>query len=190
MCRFRHDIIRSIIITGVISLLLFLPSCQYLRKQLKIGEYSLKSVREWPRQDSIWVADSPKKVQRGDNVQEQTLKDSVERVISVKKDFEKTLTDSLLSIEAKGNSKKIKATQFHIITGSYSNQGNAEKGARRYTALGYEPIIINAINRDGAEMKLVSVRIFNDYNEAKKFLKSFQKQTNPDAWIFKSILKE
>jgi hypothetical protein len=181
----NHKIIIALLF---LLLILTLPSCRYIKQRLSLGEYSLKAAIKWAKEDSIRVADSLKRAMLEHKVPEQTLADSMEKVISNKKVFEKALTDSLMSIKVQKISKKNKDQKFYIITGSFSNQVNAEKGARKYSVLGYETTILNATNRDGAKMKLVSVRIFNDYNQAKIFLKSFQKQTNPDAWIFKSTI--
>jgi hypothetical protein len=176
-----------VILLGV--LILSMPSCRYIKQRLSLGEYSLKAAVKWAKQDSIRVADSLKKLMPENNVLKQAMTDSMERVMSNKRVFEKTLTDSLLSVEEKKPPERNKVLKFYIITGSFTNQVNAEKGARKYSVLGYETTIINATNRDGTKMKLVSVKIFNDYNQAKSFLKSFQKQANPDAWIFKGTLK-
>jgi len=149
----------------------------------------MKAAIRWAKQDSIRIADSLKRAKQENNVPEPALKDSMESVVSDNKIFEKTLTDSPISGEEKKIPVRNRDQKFYIIVGSFTNKINAEKGARKYSVLGYEPSIINATNRDGTKMKLVSVKIFNDYNEAKNFLKSFQKQRNPDAWIFKGTLK-
>ena len=148
------------------SFLLFLPSCRYLRQQLKIGEYSLESVKEWAKQDSIWVADSLK------------------RVMADKKVLEKTPADPNIGTDEKNLQGGDPYTGYYIICGSFTNTDNAKLSARNYSNEGYKTTIISATKSDGTNVKLVSVKTFKDKSEADVFLKEFQTKSDPRAWIY------
>jgi hypothetical protein len=161
------DQIRRILLAiFVASLLLMLPSCRYLRQQLKIGEYSLKSVREWARQDSIWVADS------------------IRRVMAHKKASDDTLTDSLITIDDNKHPGNNPGTMYYIIIGSFTDHDNAKLAVRQYSSKGYKTTIISNTNSDGTKLELVSVKTFNVQDDARVFLKEFQVKFEPDAWIY------
>jgi hypothetical protein len=168
----------------IAGFLLFLPSCRYLRKQFKIGEYSLRSVKEWARQDSIWVADSLKRVNGEKKSDVKPLPEAVKRELRQKKTFEKTLTDSLMSM---GNSElrtENTGTRFYIIAGSFSTHDNASKIAAQYSAQGYTTLIIKSAKPGGALVEYVSVRTFTDHVKATQFLNDFKAKYDPGAWIF------
>jgi hypothetical protein len=88
-----------------------------------------------------------------------------------------------MNVEEKILPMRKKGSRFYIITGSYTNHANGEKRAEKYSEWGYKTII-NATNRDGTIMELVSVKTFSYLNQAKIFLKDFQKQADPDGYIF------
>jgi len=147
-------------------MLLALPSCRYLKQRLKIGEYSLKSAIEWAKKDSTRVADSLK------------------RVMADKKAFERTLTDSIMSIEDENLPQGDIGHRYYIIAGSFSSHDNALKVAGNYTSQGFKTAIITTSGNNGARLELVSVKTFNDLNEAQSFLKGFKGIYDPAAWIY------
>ena len=150
----------------LISVLLFLPACRQIRERGIFGGKDLKMALLWAEQDSIRVADSLK------------------RVAIVKEVAEKTQQDSIVKlVKEKAPGKDLKNT-FHIIIGSFTNPGNAKLAAREYRNKGYKTSIITTTSRDGNKLKLVSVRTFNNYNEAVTYLKEFQAKINSSAWLY------
>jgi hypothetical protein len=151
----------------LISFILALPSCNYIRQKLHFGKYSLEEALEWAKQDSLNVADSTK------------------RVLAEKEVFKKTLTDSLMSIDNTNPPKGDKSARYHIITGSFANHDNALKEAGIYASKGFKPTIITLSINTKAGLELVSVKTFTDYNEAQTFLKEFNGSFDQGAWIYK-----
>jgi hypothetical protein len=159
-------------------------SCRYLKQKLKIGEYSLKSAREWAKADSAGVADSLQIIMPDKRDIERKLPDSVKKSITKKKAFENTLTDSLMSIDASYTPEGDTSPRFYIITGSFANHANALKESGKYSGQGFKPTILPATDNDATGLELVSVRTFTEYNEAQDFLKGFKGSYNPGAWIY------
>jgi hypothetical protein len=176
---------RNLPIILVIVFLLITSSCRYVKKRLKIGEYSLKRAIEWAKQDSARIADSLNIgiVDKEDSGQ--TLPDSMKRVLSEKKVFESTLTDTLLSIAGEGLTQESNTPTYHIIIGSYSNHDFAKKYARKYSVQGFKTKIIKSTDRKGVSMELVSVKTFSDHDKAALFLKEFKSKYYENAWIYK-----
>jgi hypothetical protein len=181
---FVYHIRRILPVIFLGMLILSMPSCKYLKKQLKMGEYSLKSVKEWAKQDSIWVADSLKRISVDKKVIEKPLPESVKRELSKKKTFEKTLTDSLMNIKDNNVPEENNDPGYYIITGSFTNHDNAVKSAAEYSAKGYTTSIINATRGDGTRVEHVSVKSFTDGAEARLFLNEFKAKYDPGAWIY------
>ncbi len=163
-----------------------IPSCTYLRQRFSLGEYSLKAAIEWAKKDSARVADSLKRIAPAANTDKRQIPEAVKREISEKKAFEKTLTDSLLSIEAKDPLPETPRSGYYIIAGSFSNHENAMDKIRLYSAQGYKPTIIGSTGRDGTRLELVSISSFSDRNEAYAFLKEFQSVHDAGAWVYVS----
>jgi hypothetical protein len=163
---FNNHIRRNLPAIFLLVFLLFLPSCRYLKQKLRLGEYSLKSAIEWARRDSTRVADS------------------LRRVIVVKEDFEKTLTDSLMSIGDANSPGGDHQLQYYIIVGSFGNHDNALSAAGKYTSQGFKTSIIRVPGTNGTTLEVVSVKSFTDYNEAADFLKGFKGIFDPAAWIY------
>ncbi len=143
-----------------------LPSCQYLKQKFSLGEYSLKAAIEWAKKDSARVADSLKKV------------------IADKKNFERTLTDSLMSIKTSDTRPSKSGPHYYIIIGSFSSHENAENAVRQYSAEGYGASIVRTSNWDDTKLELVSIKTFSDKNEAAVFLRQYQDDHDPEAWLY------
>ncbi len=163
---------------------LLFPSCRYLKQKFNLGEYSLKAAVEWAKRDSARVADSLKAIHKGKKVNDRMLPDSVKRVLAKKKVFEKTLTDSLMSIAGPAGTAADLKGDFYIIAGSFSNHENALQATKKYSGARYKATIIKTTGKDGADLELVSVKTFSHKEDATIFLKQFQKDTKPDAWIY------
>jgi hypothetical protein len=181
-CKVKIRRIFPVIILGF--LLLGFPSCKYIRQRLSIGEYSLEAAIEWAKKDSARVADSLKRVIADKNAIITILPDSMKKVLAEKKDFERTLTDSLTSIGDNDRSPENPGSGYHIIAGSFSSHDNALAKLKICVSQGYKATIINYSGRDGTKLELVSVRTFKDHNEATVFLRQFQSEHDPGAWIY------
>ena len=101
-----------------------------------------------------------------------------------KKVFERTLTDSLMSIEDLKLPEGDTGPRYYIIIGSFANHENAEQTARIYSRQGYTTTIIMTTNRYGNKAELVSVEAFNDHEEAVLYLREFQSKFDYKAWIY------
>ncbi len=168
----------------LVGFLLILPSCRYLKQKFNLGEYSLKSAIEWAKKDSARVADSLKAIHKGKKVNDRMLPDSMKKVLAEKKVFERTLTDSLISIATPVSAPGDPGGYYFIIAGSFSNHDNALQASMRYSGPLYKITIIKTTGKDGSVKELVSVKTFSDKGEAAAFLKQFQEETKPDAWIY------
>ena len=120
------------------------------------------------QQDSIRVADSLKRIENENNVIE-TIKQNA------KSDTDKE--------KLPGSVGESRITYF-IIAGSFTNSENARMEAGKYNNLGYKASIINATNRNGINVKLVSVSTSKNFNEAIRYLREFQSKFNPKAWLY------
>jgi hypothetical protein len=168
----------------MITLLLVLPSCDYISQKLHFGKYSLKAAIEWAKADSARVADSLKRIMPDKKVIERTLPDSMKKALSQKRLFEKILTDSLMSIDDNNPHEGDTAPRFYIITGSFANHANALNESGKYSGLGFKTTILTAYGNDGSRLELVSVKSFSDYNKAREFLKGFNGIYDLEAWIY------
>ena len=157
---------RNLIIICLLLLVLIIPLSRLARKLIHSGEQYLKASIETGRADSTRVADSLK------------------RALTFKKNFNKTLTDTLLSMETKNLAGGGPGVSYYIIIGSYASPGNAETVAEQYQNQGYETTIIATINRKGENISMVSVSSFSNADKAKSFLKEFQQKVNPNAWLY------
>lgn len=75
---------------------------------------------------------------------------------------------------------------YHVISGAYSNQSNAEKDIRILKNKGINAEMIG-INRKGFYM--VSFKSFSDISSASNFMKTIKSTENKNAWIWKKDLK-
>jgi hypothetical protein len=157
---------KILVVVFLISLILALTSCNFIRQKLHFGKYSLEEALEWAKQDSIR------------NI------DSLKRVMADTKVITRTLTDSLTIIEDNNQTAGDSAPRFYIISGSFSNHDNAVQSAQRYISQGFKTTIINADGDKGSGLEYVSVKIFVNFNEAQSFLKDFKGSYDPEAWIY------
>jgi hypothetical protein len=154
----------------IILLLLFFPIRRILRENgfFIFGNKARKEALLWAQQDSIRVADSLKRIEIETNVVEEIHQDTL-----VKADKEEYPVFA-------GDIRN----KYYIIIGSFTNPDNAKLAARKYRSLGYRTIIISTTNRNGIKAILVSINIFNNYNQAVIYLKEFQSKFDPKAWMY------
>ena len=153
----------------MILLLMFFPALMFLRKY-RFSFFENKVRKEallWTPQDSIRVADSLKKIKIESNLMENKQQDSL---VSSDK-------DNLVFAGDTGDT-------YFIIAASFTNPENAKLAAGKYRSLGYKTSIISTTNRNGIKTELVSVKSFNNLNEATSYLREFKIKFDPKAWIY------
>ena len=170
MDNFWYYFKRYLIAIIIIILLLFFPARRFLRHHgyFLFNKKTLKESILWARQDSIRVADSLKRIKIESKVPEDKRKDTVANPI--KEDNPSQTADT--------------GDTYYIIAGSFTNTENANLAAGKYRRLGYKTCIISTTNRNGIKTELVSVKTFNNLNEAGKYLKEFKSKFDPEAWIY------
>ena len=170
MDNFIYHFKRCLLVIFIILLLLFFPARRFIRENgfFIFGNKTLKELLLWAQQDSIRVADSLKRIDVETKVVEEIRQDSL-----VKSDKEKHPVFA-------GN---IRDTYF-IIVGSFTNPESAKLKAGNYRSLGYKTSIISMTDRNGIKAELVSVKTFNNLNEAVRYLKEFKSKFDPEAWIY------
>ena len=153
----------------MILLLMFFPALMFLRKNGFV--FFEKKVRKeellMTQQNKIRVADSLKKTKIESNLMKNKQQDSL--VISDK--------DNPLFAAYTGDT-------YYIIAASFTNPENARLAAGKYRSLGYKTSIISTTNRNGIKTEYVSVKTFNNLNEAAEFLKEFKAKSDTAAWIY------
>jgi SPOR domain len=167
---FRYHFKRGLPFIFTILILLFLPALMFLRKNGFV--FFEKKVRKeallWTHQDSIRVADSLKRIKIESVAPGNKQQDS--KVKPVKEENPLKATE-------------IESTYF-IIAGSFTNSENASLVAEKYRSRGYKTSIISMTNRNGIKTELVSVKSFNNLNEATRYLREFKIKFDPEAWIY------
>jgi hypothetical protein len=162
----RYKIRSCFSVIILISMLLLLSSCGHFRIGGFFGKRSLKNAILWAKQDSTRIADSLRRIQVKSKADSQIDKEQVAKPL-------------------KENIPRIKSGKgYYIIVGSFSSNENAKLRAREYFTKGYKTEIIAGTGSSGATIELVSVRSFENISEAKSFLKEFQHDIDPTAWLY------
>src|ERR1035437_6063471 len=170
MDNFMYYFKRYLLAIFIIILLLFFPARRFLRQNgfFLFDKKTLKEALLWARKDSIRVADSLKRIYIESNVPDDKQQDAL-----VKPDKKE---NPVLAGDIRDT--------YYIIAGSFANPENARLAAGKYRSRGYKTSIINMTNRNGIKAELVSVKTFNNYNEAVSYLKEFKSKLDPEAWIY------
>jgi hypothetical protein len=163
---FRHKNRSWFSVVILISILLLLSSCGHFRIGGFFGKRSLKKALLWAKQDSTRIADSLKRIQ-------------VNSKVALEKDQNSAVKPAKVNIPLKNSEKG-----YYIIVGSFSSNENANLRASQYFTKGYKTEIIVGTSANGATIKLVSVRSFENISKAKLFLKEFQHNIDPTAWLY------
>ena len=152
----------------LISILLILPSCSNLTEDGFFRRRSLKKALLWAQQDSMRIADS--------------LKSNL--IVS---DFaEEALEDSILPTEEEMLTGEDLRNQYHIIIGTFAEPENAKLVAAQFRSQGYQTSIISRTNRYGINLDMVSVKTFNNLEEASSYLKKFKSDVDSSAWMYQA----
>lgn len=93
-------------------------------------------------------------------------------------------SDSFIRTDPEDHRANDFSKSYSIIAGSYTNPDNAIIVARKFRDLGYNTSIISSTSRDGNKVQLVSVKTFGDHDEAVRYLREFQKDVDPAAWLY------
>jgi hypothetical protein len=166
MSEFISWIRRCLSVIILISMLLLLSSCGHFRIGGFFGKQSLKKALLWAKEDSTRIADSLKRIQVESKVVSEIRQDSSTKPLK-----------ETISLKNPGK-------EYYIIVGSFSSSENAKVRARQYFSKGYKTEIIIGKGNKGANVELVSVRSFENISEAKLFLKDFQRDIDPTAWLY------
>lgn len=150
----------------LILLLIFLLSLRFLKELGFFGDKDLKEALLWAQQDSIRVADSLKRV---DMITKDTVEKQSESVIEY--DEEKIPGESM-------------PNKYYIIIGSFINPENAKLASKEYRGKEYNTNFIKKTNQNGIKSELVSVKTFNNFDEAVNYLREFQRLVDSKAWIY------
>ena len=151
-------------------ILLFFPARRFLRNNgfFLFEKKTLNEALLWAHHDSIRVADSLKRIKIESNLPQDKQQDSTAK-------FNKE--------ESPAVAWDIRDT-YCIIIGTFSNPENAKLAAGKYRSRGYKTSIISMTNRNGIKTELVSVKSFNNLNEATSYLREFKIKFDPKAWIY------
>jgi len=170
MDNFWYYFKRYLLAIFIIILLLFFPARRFLRRHgyFLFDNKTLKEVSLWAHQDSIRVADSLKRINIKANVPEVKQQDST---VKLNKEEGPALPGDT-------------GDAYHLIIGTFSNPENARLAAEKYRSRGYKTSIINITSRNGIKTELVSVKSFNNLNEAARYLEEFKSKYDTDAWIY------
>lgn len=145
-----------------IFVLLFTPSCKFLREKGIIGKKAKTLESLLAQQDSIRVADSLKKVQ------EELLALENEKL-----DSAKHAEEARLALES--------GSKYNIIVGSFITPEYAQGLSQVYRQRGYDTKILRM---EGSRFELVAAESHENLRKAITRLKEFQDTIEIDAWIF------
>jgi len=166
---FRYHFKRGLPFLFMILLLLFFPALMFLRKNRFV--FFEKKVRKeellWEQQDKIHVTDSLKRTENETRVVGEIHRDSI---VKSDKDERPIVAENIRD-------------SYFIIVGSFSNHENARLAAGKYRSRGYKTSIISMTDRNGIKAELVSVKTFNNFSEASRYLREFQSKFD-EAWIY------
>lgn len=159
---------RNIKLTSIvlISFLLIFSSCRNIIDNRLFRRRSLKKAEQWAKEDSIRVADSLKRTLTIGDLTEGSIQDSL--------DFPE---DEWLIGEGTKN-------QYCIIVGSYTEAENAVQVAEQFKSRGYQPSIVTRKNSHRITFFMVSLKNFNDLEEAEKYKNEVQSQVLSSAWLY------
>jgi len=167
---FMYYLKRYLLAIFIIILLLFFPARRFLRQNgfFLFDKKTRKEALLWAHQDSIRVADSLKRIKIESNLPQDKQQDS---------------TVKLNKEESPSLAGDIRDT-YYIIAGSFTDPENARLTAGKYRKQGYKTRIIGMTDQNGIKTELVSVKTFNNLNDAASYLKEFKSKFDPKAWIY------
>ena len=120
----------------------------------------------WAKHDSIRVADSLKSTLVLNDPAGETLQDSITFT------EQETLSETGIGYK------------FYLIAGSFANIENAKQIAKEYQSKGYTTSIVRRIDSYGNELEMVSVKTFDNYDEAYRYKNKFRIKVNSSAWLY------
>jgi hypothetical protein len=157
---------RNLVIILLFVMVFIIPISKHARKLISYANHTLKSDLELVREDSTRFADSLK------------------QAWTLKRDFQKSLTDTLMKLEDQVLAGGEAGGTFYIIIGTYSVPENAKTMADQYAEQGYQTNIIRSLNRKGENISMVSVNSFNNAERAKSYLREFRQTVSESAWVY------
>ncbi len=144
----------------ILILLITLPSCKYFKGK-RLFHKKDDVMAEWLlKQDSVRVADSIRKAQ--------------DRLLALE-------NERLDSIRLADEARRVLASQYNIIVGSFITPQYAQDWLNEYISRGYDAKIIRL---DGSNFELVSAESHGSLRRAVSRLSQFQDTVQIDAWIY------
>lgn len=152
----------------LISILSILSSCRNIREHGLFGRKSLDEAIEWAKQDSMRVADSLESAEMEENLPEESI------------------MEATVPAEVQSRPENDDGIKYYVIVGSFSNYDNAVQESEHYRVQGYETSIVNRTNSSGTILYMVSIKTFNELNEAESYNNTFKREVLSSAWVYES----
>jgi hypothetical protein len=153
---------KQLVIFILIMLVVFLPSCKFLREKGFLGRKADTMAVWHAKQDSIRVADSIKKVQ--------------DRLLAI----ENAKLDSIRKADQERMEWESKY-KYNIIVGSFITPEYARNLLADYTRRGYNARMLKL---EGTQFEMVSAEALNNFRTAVNRLKLYQDTVISDAWMY------
>jgi len=163
---FIYKIRRWSYVIIMISMSLLLSSFKLFSAERIPWNRSLTMELFYSNQDNKIISDSSKRIQVNSKVPGEPDRNS-----SVKPEKQNIIQNK-------------SGKDYKIIAGSFASHENAVLRARQYFSKGYKAEIIIGTGRNRARVELVSIKSFENISEAKSFLKEFQRDIDPSAWLY------
>jgi hypothetical protein len=151
---------KHLAIFSVMLLLVFAPSCKWLREKGIIGKKDRELAALLAQQDSIRIADSIKKAQ--EIILENARLDSIRMAEEARREYEEM-------------------NRYNIIVGSFITPEYATAYSSEFASMGYKTKILKPAN---TRFELVSAESHQKLGEAVRRLRQFQDTVVFDAWIY------
>ena len=97
---------------------------------------------------------------------------------------DETLQESLAIPEEEILTEEDTKGKCNIIVGTFTNPENAKRFAEQYRNEGYQSTIIRRTNSSGNILDMVSIKTFNNYNEALRYIQEFHSTVDPSAYLY------
>lgn len=168
----------------ILSVLFFLPSCRYFRERGIFNGRAFKIALIQAREDSLRNAESVSLLKYEAAVQGNAIYDTtgIRHANLNETAQENELKPVAENLSLKSSDKK--DNKFFIIAATCSQMEKAKERQKEFDTKGYKTDILEAVNRYGSKLLLVSVMSYDDFNKADYFLRGFRQNADPGAWLY------
>jgi hypothetical protein len=168
----------------ILSVLFFLPSCRYFRERGIFNGRAIKIALIRAKEDSLRKTDSVSFLKYEAALPGNAIYDTTgikhANFNETAQEYELKPVAENLSVE---NSDK-KDNKFFIIAATCSQMEKAKERQKEFDTQGYKTDILEAVNRYGSKLLLVSVMSYDDFSKADYFLRGFRQNAAPGAWLY------